>query len=193
MKVNEKKTNQICISDALTFTATGHIYTVGGDKIVTGDRLKLLGFTFGSRPGCYEDIEAVRKSFRGRYWLLIHMKQNGFNENELLKVYKTIIRPIAEYVAPTFHSQLTDRQDQQLERLQATALMYVFGYGLSHARMLELAGLETLRARRIMLCDKFAPKCLKNPRFSESWFPLSRQGRATRRKEHYREDYARCD
>ena len=55
------------------------------------------------------------------------MKQNEYTEKELLKAYVTIIRPIAEYIAPVFHSQLNDRQDQQLEKFQATALMYVFG------------------------------------------------------------------
>ena len=193
MKVNEQKTNQICISDAQSFKARAHIYTISGTRIDSTDKLKLLGFNFGPRPTCHEHVESIRKTFRGRYWLIIHMKQNGFTEKEMLKAYTTIIRPIAEYVAPVFHSLLTDKQDQQIERLQATALMYIFGYGPSYAKMLEAAGIETLRSRRIALCDKFASKCLANPRFSERWFPEARRGRSTRQKSQYLEEFARCE
>ena len=126
MRVNEKKTNQICISDAMSFKVEAYIYMISGTKLTTSDSLNLLGFNFGPRPNCHYHIEAVRKSFRGRYWLIIHIKQNNYSEKEMVKAYTTIIRPIAEYVASVFHSQLTDKQDQQLEKLQATALMYIF-------------------------------------------------------------------
>ena len=68
---------------------------------------------------------------------------------------------------------LTDQQDELLERLQSTSLKYVYGFGLSYAKMREMADLKTLRQRRIELTDKFAQKCLANPRF-EHWFPLNR-------------------
>ena len=57
-----------------------------------------------------------------------------------------------------FHSMLTDKQDEQLERLQATALRYIYGFGVSYAKMREASGLDTLRERRIAACDKFAAK-----------------------------------
>ena len=192
MRVNEKKTNQICVSDAMSFKASSHVYTIGGDKLISSDSLKLLGFHFGTRPSCHQHVEAIRRSFTGRYWLIIHMKQNGYTEKEMLKAYTTIIRPIAEYVAPAFHSQLTDKQDQQIEKLQATALMYIFGFGPSYAKMLDMAGIETLRFRRITLTDKFAEKCLKNDRFS-AWFPEARRVRNTRASTKYLEEYARCE
>ena len=58
--------------------------------------------------------------------------------------------------------------------------------------MLELSGLETLRNRRIMLTDKFATKCINNPRFS-GWFPETSGRRSARRKDIYLEQYARCE
>ena len=192
MKVNTAKTNQICVSDALAYEAEAFIMTSSSQKIECGKEMKVLGYYFSSKPNCSRHVQAVRKSFRGKYWLLIHLKQNQFKEHELLQIYKTIIRPIAEYCAPAFHSMLTDQQDEQLERLQSTALRYIYGYGPSYAELRELAGLPTLRARRIDLCDKFARKTAANPRF-EHWFPRSRPKRATRHTEEYKEEYARCD
>ena len=91
-----------------------------------------------------------------------------------------------------FHSMLTDAQDESLERLQTHALKCIFGLGLSGRRMRELAGLETLRERRVAQCDKFALKCVRSDRFKE-WFPLNQARRSARREgEKYKEEYARC-
>ena len=40
---------------------------------------------------------------------------------------------------------LTDAQDEELEKLQATALRHIYGYGISYAKVLEESSLDTLR------------------------------------------------
>ena len=58
--------------------------------------------------------------------------------------------------------------------------------------MREKAGVSTLRARRIEMCDKFAEKAAKNPMFMR-WFP-PREGRSSARGgEVYKEYIARTD
>ena len=92
-----------------------------------------------------------------------------------------------------FHSMMSDSQDEALERLQTHALKCIFGPGLSGRRMRELAGIPTLRERRIVQIDKFAAKCANGDRFSD-WFPLNYARRSARTGgEKYREDYARCN
>ena len=88
---------------------------------------------------------------------------------------------------------LTDEQDELLDRCQAHALRCIYGIGPSYREMREMAGVPTLRQRRTELCDKFAQKLLKNPRFAH-WFPLRRAARtsASRNPERYQEEYARC-
>ena len=87
MKANTEKTRLLCVSDAISFKAGAFFYSIEGTKLTSGDELKLLGFRFGSRPTCHNHIEAVRKSLRGRYWLLMHMKQHFYTEEELVKAY----------------------------------------------------------------------------------------------------------
>ena len=106
-------------------------------------------------------LEVLKRRFRERYWTLRHLKHNGFSETDLVKVYTAVIRPVAEYILEVFHSMMTDTQDEALERLQTHALKCIFGPGLSGRRMRELAGLDTLRERRISQCDRFAKKCVE--------------------------------
>ena len=86
---------------------------------------------------------------------------------------------------------LSDAQDEALERLQSHALKCIFGPNLSARKLRELAGVTTLRVRRIEHCDKFARKCAESDRFSH-WFPRTVGRRSGRNKEEYKEEYARC-
>ena len=60
--------------------------------------------------------------------------------------------------------------------------------------MRELADVTTLRERRELSCDKFASKCLADPRFA-AWFPLKAVTRPGSRRQDgvFLEEYARCD
>ena len=127
--------------------------------------------------------------------MLRNLKNSGFTTDELITVYKTMIRPVADYGAVVYHSSLTDAQDELLDNLQNTALKCIFGPELSARKLREMAGITTLRARRENMCDKFALKCIGNPIFAR-WFPLkmtrtsARQGK---QPEIYKEYKARCN
>lgn len=179
MKANTGKTNLLCITDAQSFKAGAYFYSMDVTKLVSGNELKLLGFRFGPRPTCQVHLNAVKRSFKGRYWLLIHMKQHFYTEKELVRAYKTLVRPLAEYCSVVYHSMMTDKQDEEIERLQATTLRYIYGYGISYAKMREESGLSTLRQRRIEAADKFARSCLFSERFCK-WFPESAPNRRSR-------------
>ena len=100
---------------------------------------------------------------------------------------------MANYGAVVYHSSLTDQQDEELDRLQNQALKCIFGPKISASKMLELAQIDSLRQRREELCEKFAKKCVKNPRMSH-YFPI-KCWRASSRLggELYLETKARCD
>ena len=107
------------------------------------------------------------------------MKQHYCNERELVKAYKTLVRPIAEYCSVVFHSMLSNKQDEELEWLEATALWYIFGYGIPYSAMRELADIPTLRQWRINACDKFAASCIESERFKD-WFPEMNPSKTSR-------------
>ena len=194
MKVNASKTAMVCFSDASGYTADAFIEDADGNKIRCQDSIKALGMRFSSRPDMSAHVAWIAKNMRERFWTLINLKKSGFTESELVQVYKSVLRPVAEYGAVAYHSTLTDEQDELLDNLQNQALRCIYGPRISGRKMRKLAGVTTLRTRRENLCDKFALKSRANPRFCH-WFPL-KTGRTSNRKgktnEIYREEKARC-
>ena len=104
MKVNTSKTALMVISDALSFRPGAFIQDSAGERIVSGDSMKVLGFNFSSRPNVNAHFQLLRRQFRRRYWILLDLKNYGFNQEELCKVYKTIVRPVADHCSVVYHS-----------------------------------------------------------------------------------------
>ena len=97
MKVNTLKTNVLCVHDALSYQPIAYIEGSDGTRLTStpGERLKVLGFHFGDRPTVRLHIESMKKKFRQRFWTLYHLKKNGFDDEEVVSVYKTCVRPVA--------------------------------------------------------------------------------------------------
>ena len=137
----------------------------------------------------------IIRKMRSKVWALSRLKQYGFSETELIGVYTTFMRLIAEYVSVVWHTLLTAEQAAEIEGQQTRALRQIFGYGLSPRKMLERSGLERLAKRRERACVKFANNCCNNPRF-EKWFvkrPDSTYARRSRTYDIYNEPTARTD
>ena len=192
MIVNSRKTGLLCVSDSLSYKAEAYILDGDGERIDSVDTLKVLGFTFSSKPSVGAHVESVVKRMRQRTWALRHLAKTGFSEGELVQVYNSLLLPIADYCAPAYHSLTTDVHDQMLERAQVGALRAIFGYGRSARQLRQEAGISTLRERRIEATDKFARKCLTSPRFCK-WFPKKTTRTSARSTEEYEEQFAKCE
>ena len=192
MVVNAAKTAMICVSGATDFQADAFILDDDQRRIGCTNSIKELGIRFSNRLDMEDHVKYIAKAMRSRYWTLRNLKLNGFNNEELVHVYKTMLRPVAEYGCPVYHSSLTDDQDERLERLQDHALKCIFGTELLARRLRGKAGLTTLRERREEFVKKFALKCARDPAF-DHWFPRRNTGRATRNTDVYLEERARCE
>ena len=165
MLVSSTKTAMLCVSDALSYKADTFIFDDDMIRIGTMSSIKALGMRFSDRPTMDAHVAHSKKKFRMRYWMLRNLKNNGFTECELVKVYKTMLRPVADYGCMVYHSSLTIEQDQDIERLQNHALKCIFGPGISAAKMRDRAEIVTLRCRREAMADKFATKLSRDPAF----------------------------
>ena len=191
MKVNSDKTMVLCVSDSRTYEAAAYIKDGEGHEIDSLDELKILGVHFSRKPDMAAQVASICKKFRARIWILRHLHHNGFTEDELLKVYKSVILPTHDYCSNVYHSSLTLSQTVVLERLQAKALRAIYGYEPSYRQLMEKAQLPTLRSRRESRELSFAQKCASSNRFAH-WFPLHRAIRETREPLAYQESFARC-
>ena len=79
MNVNTGKTGMLCISDSQNFQTRSFILDRDGNRIVSGEKLKVLGWHFSRKPTPAAHIDAMKKKFRERYWVLRHLRHNGFS------------------------------------------------------------------------------------------------------------------
>ena len=103
MRVN---TSKICISDSLNTKSGAYILDRDSLRIQSGPKLKVLGWHFPERPTPDAQIGVLKKRFRERYWVLCHLKHNRFGEEDLVKVYLSMIRPVADYMSEVYHSMM---------------------------------------------------------------------------------------
>ena len=157
MLVNDSKTQLLCITTAINYDVRAQI-KVGDEIITSADTLKIVGFTFGRRPGAAAHVKALRRKYGVRAHIIRHLKQKNMDCNPLVKIYCSLIKPIFEYGAPAFHTMLMAEQGAELERMQRMTLKTIFGWDVLYTECLSLAGMVTLHERRENLFQNFTRK-----------------------------------
>ncbi|KAI8498388.1 hypothetical protein Bbelb_235900 [Branchiostoma belcheri] len=144
--------------------------------------LKVLGLHMQNDLHWDDQVNSMVTKTGRKLFLLKRLKKFNLPEGDLVAIYIGYVRPILEYAVPVWHSGLTKRQSDQLERLQKRACRTIMGKdycGYSHA--LQHLGLTTLASRREQLSLKFA-RSLLGSEFRD-WLPPPRAqitGRVTR-------------
>ena len=118
-----------------------------------------------------------------KLWCLRRLKNLGAEVEDLLDVYFKQIRCLLEYGVAVWQPSLTNEDKIKIERVQKSALSIILGLKYrSYESALNKLNLETLSARRIRLCEKFAIKAQKHPKFTK-WFKPNNKKSITRSKE----------
>ena len=137
--------------------------------------------------------EICRKAY-SRIALITKLKYVGVNIEDLVDIYKLMIRSLTEYCSVAFHSSLTLGQATDLERIQKTCLKVILGENyISYQAALEMTGLQTLHDRREDRCLNFALKALKHPR-NYQMFPRNENNcKQIRNQELFKVNFARTE
>ena len=121
---------------------------------------------------------------RSRTWALRDLRKAGLSRDDLLRVYKSTIRPVVEYSSVIYHPMLTAEQSNYIEKQQFRALKNIFGNEHSHRKLLELSDLPTLEKRREEACLRFAKKTATNIRFQHHFKTKKSRPRATEQTQY---------
>ena len=194
MKMNDGKTQLICVSASTSSDVDSYIRTTTGHTIRSQKSMKQLGFHFGARPTLSEHIEQMKMKFRGRLWLLRHLQKADVPTEDLVKMYKCFLLSILDYASVVYHPLLSGDQANQIEGLQRSALKIIFGFRKKYSEIMdEQEGvLEYLTDQRQQMVDNFITKTAANPQFADRWFPKRAiVGHDLRRDVFYHEEYAR--
>ena len=180
MKVNGGKTSLLCVSGATSYVAAAEIRDTEGNRIRSSEHANYLGVTIDADCTFKTHVDNIKRKIRARSWALNSLRQNGFSEEELVKIYCVYVRPLAEYASVVWGTMITGEQAEKLEKQQTQSLKNIYGLGISARKMRSRARVPLLKERREEALNKFANKCQKNPRFTH-WFPECIQSGRVRR------------
>ena len=98
-----------------------------------------------------------------KIWTLRRMKNMDLEAAYMFDTYIKEIRSVLELAVPAWHSGLTQKQSEDIERIQKTAFKIILGDSYySYEIACTILESETLKSRREKLCLKFTRKDVKS-------------------------------
>ena len=171
MILNTKKTK------AMVFNFTdnyqfGTRLTLKEQNIEIVAKAKLLGVIITDDLKWEENTASLVKRANSRMELLRKVASFGTSAEEKRNIYILYIRSVLEQSCVVWHSSLTKQNQEDLERVQKSAVRIINGKDIpDYDEALVQANLDSLETRRKELCLNFALKCVKSQK-SKNLFPL---------------------
>ena len=163
LQLNKKKTKIMSFTKSRKLDFPPEVKFSDGTKIECITHTKLVGVVVSEDLRWYKNTEYICQKARKKLWILRRLAALGFNKNTLFDVYTKEVRSILELAVPVWHSGLTLKQSQDIERIQKIAFRIILGsdYQSYQLACLQLSA-QTLQSRRLKLCLKFSMKNLKS-------------------------------
>ena len=191
MELNVKKTKSMVFnfSKKLQFTTN---LNLKNQQIEVVDQAKLLGLILTSDLKWEQNTNYLVKDANKRMVMLKAASKFTNDKRVLKQVYYSRIRCKLEQSAAVWSSSLTQKNSDDLERVQKSAVRLIYGKPYeSYSGALKELGIMRLSERREIICLKFAKNSLKIYNFKKL-FPEYENNHMmrTRNKEKYR--VAKC-
>ena len=206
MLINENKCHSFTVNFSKFNTGPQNLM-LNGKIIKPVKEIKLLGVILTNDLKWSANTTHICSKVNQRLYLINKLKHFGLSKDELITVWKSILRPIPVYSVPLWHSGLTDCDSNKLELLQKKALMFILGCTyvdfkrlyklnnklLSYEEVLQQLGLNTLKERRELLTNKFAISTARNEKHDDMFIKKQSHNIATRNMFVIQEPFCRTD
>ena len=172
MRINDKKCKVMIFNTGRKYDGMPKLTLSGqGDNYLeVVETFKLLGVQIRSDLKWSDNTDYICQKGYSRLWMLRRLKGLGATESEMLDVYMKQVRSVLELAVPVWQPALTKHEEKQIERVQRCALYIILGEQYNnYDHALDLLECENLDDRRSNLCEKFAKKSVKHPKF-KNWF-----------------------
>ena len=187
MKLNPKK----CKNLVFNFTHNNQFTTalkVNNHDIETVREAKLLGQILTDDLKWERNTEEIVKSCNKRMRILHEASKFTGKISDLKLIYTMYIRSKLDSSCVVWHSSLTEKQINSLERCQKAAIKVILKNNYkNYEDALKFLDLDSLQERRRKQCLKFAKDCIRNEKMKQM-FPLNVQnsGLQTRHKQTFK-------
>ena len=161
-KLNEAKCNELRISFAMNSQDNLDPLIVNNKNLEVIPTAKLLGLTISSSLKWNAHVSEMVSKAASPLFLLRHFKRVCSAPNELLCLYRTCIRPVADYACQAYHNSLPTYLSDDLERIQCRTLRIIYPF-CGYREALTLSGLTSLKSRRESLTTRLFKEILEDP------------------------------
>ena len=124
-----------------------------GTAIKQVNEAKLLGVKLNKKLNWDDHVDALVKKANPRLHYLRLLKRAGVAPAQLVTVYKSLVRSLAEYACQVWSTSLTSGQSNKLEKLQQRALRIILPE-LKYDEAMKQLNLPSMSERRNKLCNK---------------------------------------
>ena len=181
MKLNYAKTDLMVFNPYTSIDFQPDIQMEGHNLNVVEEK-KILGLILRSDLKWTSNTRNMVLGAYKRLWIIRRLQNLGADEMVLVDVFKKQVRSILEFGAPVWHSGLTVKETQNIERVQKCFCRILLGGQYESYRFaLKKLNLESLMERRKTLCLRFALKAEKHGKFKH-WFKPAMKNKCTRLK-----------
>ena len=102
MTINESKCHNITFNFSQK-NAPPHNLTLNGNIIQSEIRIKLLGVIITNDLKWTKNTNEICSKINKKLYIISKLKRHGMRSRELITVWVSVLRPIAEYAAPLRH------------------------------------------------------------------------------------------
>ena len=149
MRLNYEKCKEMIIDFSRNYSLTSGIQsvTIGEQVLERVEHAKMLGVTISNSLTWSKHVDNIVSKAGKRVYRLYQLKRAGISQNDLVKIYVSIIRPVLEYACPVWSTSLPKYLSDAIEMIQKRVLRSIHP-GLHYGDILVLVGLQSLKKRR---------------------------------------------
>ena len=136
-------------------------------------QVKVLGVIISSELSWHAHVDEIISKGRKRVYMIYQLKRVGINQNVLIRVYVSAIRPVVEYACPVWHANLPKYLSDNIEIIQKRCLKTIFP-GYQCENILQVVNLPTLHRRRDELYRVYFAKMKSNDHKLNALLPNGR-------------------
>ena len=117
MHINTTKTKEmvICFRRDKTFVDSVPYIYMNENYIERVSQAKVLVVTVSSDLSWNAHVDEIISKARKRVYMIYQLKRAGINQNDLIRIYVSVIRPVVEYACPVWHTNLPKYLSDNIE------------------------------------------------------------------------------
>ena len=145
MRLNSEKCKEMIIDFSRNYSLTSGIQsvTIGEQLLERVAHAKMLGVTISNNLTWSKHVDNIVSKAGKRVYMLYQLKR-AKSQNDLVKIYVSIIQPVLEYACPVWSTRLPKYLSDAIEMI----LLRSIHPGLHYDDILVLVGLQSLKKRR---------------------------------------------